>query len=111
MAINLSGIGLSGTAAGTTREAQEAQQPAVATPDAGQDSAAPRPGEVSITSTAALLARLEQVLGAHAPVDQHRVESVSRAIADGSYKVDSTKVASGLMQSERALAPLPLTEI
>ena len=111
MAINLSGIGLSGTAAGTAREAQEAQQPAVATPDSAQDSAAPRPGEVSITSTAALLARLEQALGTQAPVDQKRVESISRAIADGSYKVDATKVASGLMQSERALAPLPLTEI
>jgi negative regulator of flagellin synthesis FlgM len=111
MAINLSGIGLSGTAAGTAREAQETQQPAVATPDAGQDAAAPRPGEVSITSTAALLARLEQALGKHAPVDQKRVDSISRAIADGSYKVDSAKVASGLMQSERSLAPLPLTEI
>jgi negative regulator of flagellin synthesis FlgM len=110
MAINLSGIGLSGTAAGTAREAQETQQPAVATPDAGQDAAAPRPGEVSITSTAALLARLEQALGKHAPVDQKRVDSISRAIADGSYKVDSAKVASGLMQSERSLALLPLTE-
>ena len=76
-----------------------------------QDSAPPRPGEVSITSTAALLARLEQALGKHAPVDQKRVDSISRAIADGSYKVDPGKVASGLMQSERSLAPLPLTEI
>ena len=111
MAINLSGIGLSGTAAGNAREAHETQQPAVATPDAGQDSAAPRPGEVSITSTAALLAQLEQALGTHAPVDQKRVDSISLAIADGSYKVDAAKVATGLVQSERSLAPLPLMEI
>ena len=109
--INLAGIGLNGTAAGNAREAQETQQPAVATPDPGQDSAAPRPGEVSITSTAALLARLEQALGTHAPIDHNRVESISRAIANGSYKVDSAKVASGLVQSERSLAPLPLMEI
>jgi negative regulator of flagellin synthesis FlgM len=112
MAINLGGIGLGGTPAGTAREAQEAQQPAAATPDGGgQDSAAARPGEVSITSTAALLASLEQALGKQAPVDQKRVEGISRAIADGSYKVDSAKIAAGLMQSERSLAPLPLMEI
>lgn len=111
MAINLGGIGLSGTAVGTAREAQEAQQPAVATPDAGQDGSAARPGEVSITSTASLLAHLEQVLGTHSPVDQKRVDSVSRAISEGRYQVDSAKVASGLMQSERTLQPLPLLEI
>jgi negative regulator of flagellin synthesis FlgM len=111
MAINLGGIGLGGTPAGTAREAQEALQPTAAAPDAGQDSAAARPGEVSITSTASLLARLEQALGKQAPVDQKRVEGISRAIADGSYKVDRAKVADGLMQSERSLAPLPLMEI
>lgn len=111
MAINLGGIGLSGAAIGTARESQEAQQPTAATPDAGQDGSPARPGEVSITSTAALLAHLEQVLGTHSPVDQKRVESVSRAISEGRYQVDSAKVASGLMQSERTLDPLPLMEI
>ena len=111
MAINLNGIGLSGTAIGTAREAQETQQPTAATPDAAQDGSPPRPGEVSITSTASLLAHLEQVLGAHSPVDQKRVDSISRAITDGHYRVDSAKVASGLMQSERSLEPLPLMEI
>ena len=111
MAINLNGIALSGTAIGNARETPETQQPSAATADAGQDGSAPRPGEVSITSTAALLAHLEQVLGAHSPVDQKRVDSVSRAIADGRYQVDSAKVASGLMQSHRSLQPLPLLEI
>ncbi len=107
----INGLGLSGTAIGTARETQETPQAPAATPDAAQDGSPPRPGEVSITSTASLLAHLEQVLGAHSPVDQKRVESISRAIADGHYQVDSAKVASGLMQSERSLEPLPLMEM
>jgi negative regulator of flagellin synthesis FlgM len=110
MALDMNGIGLSGTAIGTAREAQEAQPP-TATPEAAQDAAPARPGEVSITSTAALLARLEQALGTHSPIDQKRVESLSRAVADGSYQVNSPKVAAGLMQSERSLAALALLEI
>jgi flagellar biosynthesis anti-sigma factor FlgM len=115
VAVNLSGIassgtGLSGTGIGTAREVPEPQQPA-ATQGPEQDAAAPRPGEVNITSTAALLAQLEQGLGTHAPLDQKRVDSLSRAIAGGHYKVDPGKVASGLLQSEHSLAPLPLMEI
>jgi negative regulator of flagellin synthesis FlgM len=111
VAVNLSGIGLSGTGIGTAREVPESQPSAATQTGAEQDSAPPRPGEVNITSTAALLARLEQALGKHVPVDQKRVDSVSRAISNGQYKVDPGKVASGLLQSEHALAPLPLMEI
>jgi len=110
MAVNLSGIGLSGTGIGTAREVPESQ-PSAATQGPEQDTTPPRPGEVNITSTAALLARVEQALGKHAPVDQKRVDSVSRAIANGQYKVDAGKVASGLLQSEHSLSPLPLMEI
>jgi len=111
MAVNLSGIGLSGTGIGTAREVPESPSPAVTQGGPEQDSAPARPGEVSITSTASLLASLEQALGKHVPVDQKRVDSVSRAIANGQYKVDPGKVASGLLQSEHSLAPLPLREI
>jgi negative regulator of flagellin synthesis FlgM len=110
VAVNLSGIGLSGTGIGTAREVPESQ-PSAATQGPEQDSAPPRAGEVNITSTAALLAHLEQALGKHVPVDQKRVDSVSRAIASGHYKVDPGKVASGLLQSEQSLSALPLMEI
>ena len=110
MAVNLSGIGLSGTGIGTAREVPELQ-PSAATQGPEQDAAPARPGEVNITSTAALLARLEQALGKHVPVDQKRVDAASRAIANGQYQVDSGKVAAGLLQSEHWLAPLPLMEI
>ncbi len=110
MAVNLSGIASSGAGIGTAREVPEVQPPA-SSQVAGQETAAPAAGEVNITSTAALLAHLEQSLGTQTPVDQNRVESLSRAIADGSYQVDSGKIASGLLQSERSLAALPLMEI
>jgi negative regulator of flagellin synthesis FlgM len=111
LAVNLSGIGLSGTAIGTARETPESP-PVAPQPDAGpQSNSAPAPGEVSITSTAALLAHLEQTLGAKPSVDPARVERLSRAIAEGRYKVEPEKIATSLMQSEHALSKLPLMEI
>jgi flagellar biosynthesis anti-sigma factor FlgM len=109
VAVNLSGIGLSGTAVGTARDVPESQAPS--THEGSQDAAAARPGEVSITSTAALLAHLEQALGKQPPVDPNRVEALSRAIAEGRYQLDAGKTASGLLQSERSLAQLPMAEI
>ncbi len=111
MAVNLGGIGLSGTAIGTARETPESAPVATSQDAAKSSTTTPATGEVSITSTAALLAHLEQTLNAKPEVDQGRVERLSRAIAEGRYKVEPGKVASGLMQSERALSQLPLQEI
>jgi negative regulator of flagellin synthesis FlgM len=105
MAINMKGIDLGGTAPSSTRTASTTQGTTASSSDATQ-----QPGSaVSITSTASLLARLQQALAAEPAVDQKRVDAISRAIASGSYTVHADRVAEGLIHTERALGQL--TEI
>lgn len=107
MAINLNGIDLSGTAASSAQKASSAQTPATSAQDAGAQDATQQPqSEVSITSTASLLAHLQQSLAAKPAVDQNRVDAVSKALAAGTYKVNPDKIAHGLIDSERALGKL-----
>jgi negative regulator of flagellin synthesis FlgM len=107
VAVNLNGIYLSGTAASSTRKASSTQSTAASSQEATQQSQS----DVSITSTATLLARLQQALGAQPAVDQGRVDAITKAIASGTYKVNPDKIAHGLVQSERALGQLKLAEI
>ncbi len=102
MAISLNGIdpGIS-TAAGSTRSAS-------ATGSSAKDSAQTRKAdsELTITSTASLLARLQQSFAAQSPVDLGRVGAISKALASGSYTIHVDRIATGLIQIERSLGPL-----
>ena len=66
----------------------------------------PQPGnkprdEVELSSLSSQLHEIEAGMGAGEAVDNARVEEVKRAIADGSFKVDSGKVADRLIQATR----------
>jgi flagellar biosynthesis anti-sigma factor FlgM len=76
-----------------------------------QDATQQHQTQVSITSTASLLARLQQALAAGPAVDQGRVDAISRALAAGTYRVDGDNIARGLIQAERALGQLKSSEI
>ena len=103
MAVNLTGMDLSGTAASSTHKASSTQS----TPTtASQDVTQQPQSDVSITSTAALLAHLQRSLATRPAIDQSRVDAVSKAISSGTYKIDSDKIADGLISSERALGKL-----
>jgi flagellar biosynthesis anti-sigma factor FlgM len=71
-----------------------------------QDATQQKQTEVSITSTASLLARLQQALAASSAADHGRVDAISRALAAGSYRINSDNIAHGLIQTERALGQL-----
>jgi flagellar biosynthesis anti-sigma factor FlgM len=60
--------------------------------------------EVRITATASRLASLGDRLNALPVVDPARVERISQALAAGTYSISADKIASGLLQSEQALA-------
>ena len=64
--------------------------------------------EVQITSTAAQLASLGQKLSSMPAVDQNRVARITQSLADGSYSISPEKIASGLLQSDHALAQIGL---
>ena len=64
--------------------------------------------EVQITSTAAQLASLGQKLSSMPAVDQNRVARITQSLADGSYSISPQKIASGLLQSDHALAQVGL---
>jgi negative regulator of flagellin synthesis FlgM len=59
---------------------------------------------VSLTDTAAKLRQLEAQIANQPVVDTQRVESVKKAISDGSFKVDSHRVADKMAEFENLLA-------
>jgi negative regulator of flagellin synthesis FlgM len=107
MAVNLNGLNLSGTPASSASKSPAAQSATTSLQDATQQ---PQTA-VSITSTASLLAHLQQALSAQPAIDQGRVDAISKALADGSYRVQGDKIAHGLIHAERALGQLNLSEI
>jgi len=106
MAINLNGLDLSGAPASSARSASATQSNTTGSPVVTQQSGA----DVTITSTAALLARLQEALAALPAIDWGAVAAISRAIEVGTYTVNADKVAGGLINSERALGQLELSE-
>lgn len=104
MPVNLTGLDLSGTSASSTHKTSAT--PNAATRTSTLDATQPAQNEVSVSSTAALLARLQRSLASTPAVDENRVAAISKAIASGTYEVDSNKIAHGLMDTERALGKL-----
>ena len=67
-----------------------------------QPDAAPKArGEVQLSPLAAQLKEIEASLDTSQAVDSARVAEVKRAIADGSFAVDSEKVADRLIDATR----------
>lgn len=106
MAVNLTGLDLSGTAASSTHKAASTPSASTSTSTTTQDATQQPQKEVSVSSTASLLSHLQRSLATTPAVDQSRVDSISRAIASGTYKVDPDKIAHGLINSERSLGKL-----
>ena len=74
------------------------QQPAKS--DTGQSSVA---DTVSLSDNAVQLGKVDNVAIAAPVVDTKRVEAMKQAISDGSYEVNTEKVADKLMQFESIL--------
>jgi negative regulator of flagellin synthesis FlgM len=62
--------------------------------------------KVRISDTAAKLSSIGSELSAQPAVDQAKVAQISKALANGTYKISADKIASGLMQSEQTLAQI-----
>ena len=107
MDVNLNGIDLGGSVpAGSARKTASSDGTA-----GSQDAPHQHQGEVNITSTASLLAHLQQSLRGKPAIDQARVDAISKTLAEGKYRVSPDSVARGLVQSERALDALNRPEL
>lgn len=58
---------------------------------------------VSLTDAAARLRELENSLAQMPVIDSQRVEGIQQAIANGSYEIDSGRVAEKMLSFEREL--------
>ena len=58
---------------------------------------------VSLTDSAALLQKMEAAMADAPVVDTQRVEGIRKAIANGSFEIDSTRVAEKLLSFEARL--------
>ncbi len=68
------------------------------------ESAAPvASSNVNLTQTANSLQALEKSIAAAPEVDQQKVDAVRKAINEGSYKVDSERTATKLIDFDTAL--------
>jgi negative regulator of flagellin synthesis FlgM len=65
--------------------------------------AAPDAESVTLTQAASELLQLDEQLRALPDADRERVETIRRAIADGSYEVDARRIVDSLLQSEAEL--------
>jgi len=70
---------------------------------AGTDNTGAR-DTVSLTSTAQHLRHIEQSLASQPVVDVHRVEATKQAIENGTYQIDPSRIASKMIDLERALS-------
>jgi negative regulator of flagellin synthesis FlgM len=92
--------------AGTTNRTPQSARDNTSAATTGNPQSGAGREEVQITSTAAQLASLGQKLSSMPAVDQNRVARITQSLADGSYRISADRIASGLLQSDHALAQI-----
>jgi flagellar biosynthesis anti-sigma factor FlgM len=92
---------LTGVDSGSADKTQAAPGPGAQNPAQAQPGPVSPPGEVQITSTAQLLATLEQQVAGTPEVNQGQVDALRRAVGSGTYHVDASRVADGLLAARK----------
>jgi len=111
VANTINGYSGNGTTSVTTSRPQQSQRDNTAATTTGNtESGSSSAAEVQITSTASQLAALGLKLSSMPPIDNERVARISQSLADGTYSISADKIASGLMQSDHALAQIGMQE-
>jgi negative regulator of flagellin synthesis FlgM len=106
VANTINGYSGNGTTSVTTSRPQQSQRDNTAATTTGNAESGSSAAEVQITSTASQLAALGLKLSSMPPIDNERVARISQSLADGTYSISADKIASGLLQSDQALAQI-----
>jgi negative regulator of flagellin synthesis FlgM len=93
--------GLAGLGSGSTDRTQAAQGQSAQAQNAVQPATTGPRDDVEITPTAQLLATLEQRISSTPDINQGRVDAIRAALDNGSYQVDSARVADGLLAAQK----------
>lgn len=101
MVIDPSNPSLNRTANTASNGIKAKYAPAVGAPNEGKSSAKPAAGDnVSLSSQAQALGRLEQAVQKSSDVDEAKVAAIRQAIAEGRYQVDSNKIAERMLAQD-----------
>jgi len=95
------GNGAASVATNRSSQTSASNTPAATTTDATPSAEVSQ--KVKISSTAAKLSSIGAELSRQPAIDQAKVAQISKALANGTYRISADKIASGLMQSEHAL--------
>ncbi|GMR08795.1 MAG: flagellar biosynthesis anti-sigma factor FlgM [Gammaproteobacteria bacterium] len=112
MAIDLTGINSSIKANDAQAKDLQQNQPLQTGPasdpggngEADQESAGQESDSVTLTQAASVLQDLQKTLSSLPVVDRSRVASVQNAISNGSFEIDSNRIAEKMLAFEQSLA-------
>jgi negative regulator of flagellin synthesis FlgM len=104
MAINLSNLNNRSLQLDQARSAQQKTRVQDGNPTQISPQRIAQGDSVNITSQAKSLTAMEHDLAQGTPVNESKVESLKKAIADGSYQVDANKLAKNMSNFESLLA-------
>ena len=96
---DISSIGSTKSVDPSRKNADNASQPAAKEPD--DRSASGRSDQLSLTSIGKYLST---AAGESAPVNRERVDAIRESLANGSYEIDSRRVAEKLISLESGLS-------
>lgn len=102
MAIDLNGLSSNQTTAARGKGTEQ-QRGSTQVSDKGENSALNQPGSdtVRLSDAAQALQQAGKRLDNEPDVDAERIASIKAAIADGSYKVDSGRIADKMLQFDK----------
>jgi negative regulator of flagellin synthesis FlgM len=95
-----------GAASVATSRSSQTSASSASTTSADATPAAEVSQKVKISTTASKLASIGSTLSQQPAIDQAKVAQISKALANGTYTISADKIASGLMQSDHALAQI-----